>query len=83
MTTFKMGKAIVVCDHASRRGGFKHTATLTIGGYEVDRAKCLYVNRTWESYAYQSVLHKVLEKTDRLTQAQKTRFKNKYSRKGW
>ena len=83
MTTFKMGKAVVVCDSKSERGGFRHRAVLTVGGHQVDKAFCHYVNRTWEAYEYQTVLHKVIEKTTRLNKAQKTRFKSKCSRKGW
>ena len=51
-----------VCQNMSRRGGFKHVATLMRDGQEVGSVKCLYVNRTWESYIYKSVLYKLVDK---------------------
>lgn len=79
MTIFKLGTASVVCESYSRgRQGFGHRAILLIGGTEACRATCSYINRTWERYTYQSVFHKVLDKTDRLTDAKIKRFKKKY-----
>lgn len=74
MTTFTCGKTTIVCESKSTRNGFKHEATLLIGGYEHAKAKCMYLNRTWESYQYHSVIQKVLEKTDRLSKRQKAAF---------
>ena len=51
-----------VCEFAntsrSTRNGFAHDTTLYIGGVEVGRATCHYLNRTWERYAYQTVMTK-------------------------
>jgi hypothetical protein len=52
----------VVCTWEPRRGGFRHVAVLLRNGSEVDRTKCLYVNRTWERFTYQSVLCKIIDK---------------------
>ena len=38
----------------SSRSGFSHTSTLYHNGLRLATAKCHYLNRTWESYAYQS-----------------------------
>jgi len=39
------------------RSGFRHLAVLKRGVCEVAHHKCCYLNRTWESYKYESVLH--------------------------
>ncbi len=81
MAIFRLGKAVVHCKSMSvGRMGFKHRAELYINDIFICKATCSYQNRTWESYTFQSVLHKVLEKTDALTKRQKTLFKNKYRR---
>ncbi|KKM71891.1 hypothetical protein LCGC14_1426100 [marine sediment metagenome] len=80
MTTFTMGKITIVCEGKLRRGGFKHEATLLRNGVQRDFAKCLYVNRTWERFTFNSVLQKLLGKTDAMTKRQKTLFKKKYFR---
>jgi len=49
----------VLCRTDNTRNGFKHTATLFINGSERESAKICYMNRTWESYQYQSVLDKL------------------------
>ena len=40
-----------------------------------DDAKVCYLNRSWEAYTYQSVIHKLLKKTDELTARQKSYIK--------
>lgn len=63
MTTIKLNdEYTVVCEYQKRRGGFKHVAVLLKNGDEIDRTKCLYVNRTWERFTYQSVLCKIIDK---------------------
>jgi len=52
----------VVCESKSRRGGFKHVATLLLNGREVGSVKALYVNRTWEAYQYDTVRSLLREK---------------------
>lgn len=50
----------VVCNSESTRYGFRHLATLFVDGKEYSKAKCTYQNRTYESFEFQSVLHKVI-----------------------
>lgn len=60
---FKLeGDNIAVCETHSTRNGFKHTATLFKNGFDYDTVKVCYLNRTWESFRYQTVLNKLLEK---------------------
>ena len=47
----------------STRNGFRHVAILFRNGYEVNKATANYLNRTWESYDFQTVLHKLLDKS--------------------
>lgn len=81
MTTFAMGKITVVCEFESTRSGFRHIAVLLINGCERGRAKCCYLNRTWECFQYESVLRKLITDTNALTKRQKTLFTKKYFRK--
>jgi len=63
MRIFKISKDIeIVCNSESTRSGFRHLATLFVRGTEQEKAKCTYLNRTWERYEFQSVLSKVVEK---------------------
>ena len=63
MRIFKITKEIeVVCESQSTRSGFRHLATLMINGQEREKAKCTYINRTWERYEFQSVLNDVVGK---------------------
>ncbi len=65
MRIFKITKNIeVVCESQNTRSGFRHLATLFIDGVEKDKAKCTYLNRTWERYEFQSVLDLVINKSD-------------------
>jgi hypothetical protein len=67
MKTFKINDNLeAVCDSLSTRNGFKHTATLLLNGIERESVKINYINRTWESFEYQSVLEKLLDKVGSL-----------------
>ena len=44
-----------ICESRNTRHGFAHDATLFINGCETGSASCFYLNRTWESWQYQSV----------------------------
>ena len=78
MTEFKINKNIsVICEAKKTRNGFKHEATLLINGDERDKVKICYLNRTWESYEFESVIEKLLDKTSYLSKAQKSKFLNK------
>ena len=60
------------------RSGFRHVAILYDKDYhEIDRTKVTYLNRTWERYEFETVLKKLLEQTDELTEAEKQRFIDK------
>ena len=52
----------VVCESQNTRSGFRHVAVLLWNGEEIDRTKCLYQNRTWERFQYQSVLCRLIDK---------------------
>lgn len=45
------------------RNGFRHVAILMRNGYEQDKVYANYLNRTWESYEFQTVIHKLLRKS--------------------
>jgi hypothetical protein len=71
MKLFKVNKNItIVCETASTRNGFKHTATLMLNGNEVETVKINYLNRTWESFEYQSVLSHLVDKSKVMTDKQ-------------
>ena len=36
------------------RSGFNHTSVVFMDGLKLSEARCHYINRTWESYSYQS-----------------------------
>lgn len=50
----------VICEWKSRRGGFKHEATMIDENNQViAKTKICYINRTWEGFQFQSVLNKI------------------------
>lgn len=62
MQIFKINKKIqIVCDTLSTRNGFKHEASLILNGYDIDKVKINYLNRTWERFTYDSVIKKLAE----------------------
>ena len=66
----------ILCESAGTRYGFRHDARLFIDGNETaDKAKCCYYNRTWERFPFETVILLLLEKTKRLTEAQKEQFR--------
>lgn len=77
MKTFKINEYLEIeCEWKKTRGGFKHTATLLLNGIKREEVKCCYLNRTWEKYEYQSVIHKLLEKSKILTSDEKNQIKS-------
>jgi len=61
LKTFKIDKEYsIVAYSEGTRSGFRHIASLMRNGQEIDRAKATYLNRTWESYEFQSVNQKLL-----------------------
>jgi len=78
MKTFKINdEAEIVCEWKKTRTAFKHEATLIVNGYEHDKTKICYLNRTWESYEFESVIHKLLDKTGYLNEEDKKAFLDK------
>jgi hypothetical protein len=76
MRIFDVNKSIrVVCNSTSSRSGFNHTATLFVNGSERETVKVHYINRTWESYEYESVLEKLADETTSLNDAGKKALK--------
>lgn len=43
------------------RSGFAHDTEVSIDGEFVHKTSAHYINRTWESYTYQSVMKKALD----------------------
>lgn len=77
MRIFKITPEIeIVCESEKTRYGFRHLATLMIKGRETDSDKCCYYNRTWERYEFQSVMEKLVDKTQWLNPEQKEFCKN-------
>lgn len=72
MHIFRINEEIeIACEWKKTRTAFKHEAALLTNGSEEERVKICYLNRTWEQYEFQSVIHKLLEKSRILTEAQK------------
>lgn len=65
----------IVCDAVGTRYGFRHDARLFVNGYEREKAKVCYYNRTWERFEFESVVRKLIDQTDCLTEAEKEQFK--------
>ena len=78
MKIFKINDTIeIVCEWKKTRIAFKHEATLVVNGVGRDTVKINYLNRTWEQYEYQSVIHKLLDKTANLTKEEKELIRKK------
>ena len=78
MKTFQINnEAVIVCDWKKTRTAFKHEATLLVKGQEVDKTKICYLNRTWEAYEFESVIKKLLDKTQYLNEAERKAFLDK------
>ena len=61
MKIFNLDKRFsVVCDSVGTRNGFKHTGVLCSNGTEVYKTKVCYLNRTWESFEFETILLKVI-----------------------
>jgi len=81
MKQFKINNEYdAICEWKKTRNGFKHEATLLSNGVEVDSAKQCYLNRTWESFEYQTVLRKLLNKVKIFSDEEKDSFLKKGER---
>ena len=64
MREFKIDENLTaVCESEKSRSGFRHIAVLLRDGNEIGRAKVCYQNRTWESFEFETVLYKLMEKS--------------------
>lgn len=80
MRSFKLNEEYsIVCDWKNTRRGFNHYATLLKNGIEQESSKCCYLNRTWESYEYESVMLDLIDIAD-LTEEEKTTFRDMIKR---
>lgn len=66
-TQSKGAEILIICRSESTRKGFKHIAEIQSRNgknghfYTLNTAKCSYINRTWERYNFESVIHKALD----------------------
>ena len=75
MKTFKINKELTIeCEWKKTRTAFKHEAILLLNGREIEFTKICYVNRTWERFEFESVIKKLLDKTELLTARKKANF---------
>ena len=49
-----------ICNSRDTRNGFAHDCNLFINDQHVAGASCYYINRTWESWTFQTVCMKAL-----------------------
>ena len=72
MRSFKINNKISIVAKAEKtRSGFRHRATLMLNGFSVDEVTVPYLNRTWESYEFQTAIRKLINKTNKLNTAEK------------
>ena len=75
MQNFKINDTLsITCEWKKTRTAFKHEAVLLQNGREIDRVKICYINRTWERYDFESVMQKLLDRTNLLTPEEKKAF---------
>lgn len=66
-TTSKGAEIVINCRSESTHNGFRHIAEIQARNnkqgyfYTLNTAKISYLNRTWERYTFESVIHKALE----------------------
>lgn len=76
MKEFEINESITIeCKYKNCRDGFSHYATLIYNGNDVETVKVHYINRTWESYEFESVLFKLVEKSKILNETEKQEVK--------
>jgi lysyl-tRNA synthetase class II len=67
MKTFKVNQNYQIgCEYQKTRNGFKHVAKLFRTGLSgtttnISETKVCYLNRTWESFEYETVIEKLLQ----------------------
>ena len=58
-------KLSFVCESFSNSKNWGHKATAYYNGVEVGTTKCIYQNRTWEVYQYQTVMMSLVHVLDK------------------
>ena len=76
MKIFENNNITFYCESKARRGGFKHICNVFIDNIYRFSCQCLYVNRTWEEFDFQSVLRKAEDYIDNNIKLEK--FKRKF-----
>lgn len=71
----------IIAKSEKTRSGFRHRATLMVDGRSVDEATANYLNRTWESYEYESVINKLIDKSSHISPVMKQKMKDKLAGK--
>ena len=61
MKTIKIKDFTFICFFKNTRSGFKHEAQMLINETFVSEATQHWVNRTWESFTYQSVIRNCVQ----------------------
>ena len=69
-------KTEIIAQSNKTRSGFRHTAVLYVDGKEVDKSTAHYLNRTWESYEYQSVVDSLIEKSSYISKEKKIVYRH-------
>lgn len=67
----------ILCESEDTRSGFRHVAHILRNGYERRKpVKICYLNRTWESFEFESVLHRLADVGEGLTKEERTAILN-------
>lgn len=75
MKTFKINdKTVIICNWKNTRNGFKHTAALMIDGFKKHQSRVCYLNRTWESFEFETVISQLLQASNILPEDQVKEF---------
>lgn len=59
----------------STRTGFRHIARYFINGSVKVKVKVCYINRTWERFKYETLLHNLATKIESVTKAEPEHYK--------
>jgi hypothetical protein len=54
-------KYSLILSDKDTKNGFKHIARVFENGKEIGSVNCVYCNRTWEAYEYQTVILKAIK----------------------
>lgn len=54
----------IICRSEKTRYGFRHLATMLVNGEETETVKVCYYNRTWETFEFETVIIKLLNRVN-------------------